>query len=150
MSSPFETLSKILALEKQREYDNKAVLGGLGRLSDTWAPGAIGQVNTKEERLIIEEVAGLLRKYSSVNEQAQRAALIEDMLNRISRITPSPAKGQVAAEGFVKPVERVENVPDRPKVVMRDTSQAVSPRLSSPKPEPSARPANGSRAPQTR
>jgi ATP-dependent DNA helicase RecG len=150
MSSPFETLNKILALEKQREYDNKAVLGGLGRLSDTWAPGAIGQVNTKEERLIIEEVAGLLRKYSSVNEQAQRAALIEDMLNRISRITPSPAKGQVAAEGFVKPVERVEDVPDRPKVAMRNTSQAVSPRFSSPKPEPSARPIEGLDSPVTK
>jgi ATP-dependent DNA helicase RecG len=143
MSSPFETLSKILALEKQREYDNKAVLGGLERLSDTWAPGAISQVHTKEERLIIEEIAGLLRKYSSAHEQAQRAALIEDMLNRISRMTPSPTRGQVAAEGLVKPMERVETGPEHPQAATRETSQAVSSRFSAPKPEPSARPIEG-------
>jgi ATP-dependent DNA helicase RecG len=150
MSSPFETLVKILALEKQREYDNKAVLGGLERLSDTWAPGAIGQVATKEERLIVEEIAGLLRKYSAANEQAQRAALIEDMLSRISRISPSPAKDQVVAEGFARPVERVEAVPDHPHVAERGTPQAASPRFSSPKPEPSARPIEGLDSPITK
>ncbi len=62
MSSPFETLSKMLALEKQRGYDNKSVIGGLGRLSETWPVEAIAQASTKEERLLIEQIAGQLRR----------------------------------------------------------------------------------------
>ena len=94
MQSPFETLSKMLALEQQRGYDNKAVLGGLDRLSDTWAPGAITQVDSKEDRLLIEEVAGLLRKYPSLEDRAQRAALIEEVLAKIppSHRVSSPAQ----------------------------------------------------------
>jgi ATP-dependent DNA helicase RecG len=90
MPSPFDTLKKMLSLEKQREYDNKAVMGGLERLSDTWAPEAITQVDTKEERLLIEEVAGLLRQYPTLEQPAQRAAFVTDILNRITAGRPAP------------------------------------------------------------
>jgi ATP-dependent DNA helicase RecG len=84
MPSPFQTLNKMLALEKERGYDNKAVVGGLERLSDTWAPEAITHVDDKEERLLIEEISGLLRRYPSLQERTQRAALVEDLLNKIT------------------------------------------------------------------
>jgi ATP-dependent DNA helicase RecG len=90
MPSPFETLSKMLTLEKQRGYDNKAVFGGLERLSETWAPGAIGQVATKEERLLVEEIAGSLRRYPSLEGEAQRAALVSELLSKIGGALASP------------------------------------------------------------
>jgi ATP-dependent DNA helicase RecG len=91
MSSPFETLNKMLALEKQRGYDNKSVFGGLGRLSETWPVEALAQASTKEERLLIEQIAGQLRRYA-LAERSERAALIDDLLNKIGGVHPaSPA-----------------------------------------------------------
>jgi ATP-dependent DNA helicase RecG len=98
MPSPFEILNKMLSLEKQRGYDNKAVLGGLERLSDTWAPEAITQVDSKEERLLIEEIAGLLRQYPTLEERAQRTALVEDILNRLAAASPAIDEGTAPAE----------------------------------------------------
>ncbi len=113
MSSPFETLSKILNLEKQREYDNKAVLGGLGRLSDTWAPGAVAQVDTKEERLAIEEIASLLRRYGTLEGPSQRAALIEDMFSIIHR----GVKVRVVADASTRQMAAVQDEPGTPEVI---------------------------------
>jgi ATP-dependent DNA helicase RecG len=113
MSSPFETLSKILNLEKQREYDNRAVLGGLGRLSDTWAPGAVAQVDTKEERLAIEEIASLLRRYGTLEGPSQRAALVEDMLSIIHH----GVKVQAVADASARQTAAVQDEPGAPEVI---------------------------------
>lgn len=149
MPSPFETLSKILTLEKQREYDNKAVLGGLERLSDTWAPEAITQVDTKEERLTIEEVAGLLRRYPSLEDQAQRAALIEDVLNKVGGGPPSPAPNREISVSPGRLETRVESPPDSGRTAARDSAQRAIP-SPSPKPEPPERPIEGLHSPITK
>jgi ATP-dependent DNA helicase RecG len=91
MVSLFENLSKILNQEKQRGYDNRTVLGGLERLSDTWAPRAVTQVGSIEDRLLIEEIAGLLRHYPDL-EAAGRVEMIETILAKIAdRLVPHPA-----------------------------------------------------------
>jgi len=88
----------MLSLEKQRGYDNKAVLGGLERLADTWAPEAITQVDEKEERLLIEEIASLLRRYPSLEGTSQRAALVEDMLGKVADRPAAPVPEEVLTE----------------------------------------------------
>lgn len=149
MPSPFETLSKMLTLEQQRGYDNKAVFGGLERLSDTWATEVITQVNTKQERLLIEEIAGLLRKYPSLNERSERAALIEDMLNKITGDAPSPAMPeQELPTTAANPPETAEASPDH-REVTSDTVDAVAP-PPQPKPEPPEHSINGLDSPITR
>jgi ATP-dependent DNA helicase RecG len=119
MSSPFETLSKMLALEKQRGYDNKAVFGGLERLSDTWATEAITQASTKEERLLIEEVAGQLRRYSLLTERSERAAFIEDLLNKVGEVSPSsqaPQSGRMTRSRAAAEPARPQPPPAEPAV----------------------------------
>jgi ATP-dependent DNA helicase RecG len=111
MSSPFENLSKMLTLEKQRGYDNKAVLGGLERLSDTWAPGAITQVDSKEERLLIEEISGLLRQYPSLEERSKRAAMVDDLLGKIGETAPAPALDREPSAVSVGRVATAEAAP---------------------------------------
>jgi ATP-dependent DNA helicase RecG len=145
MPSPFETLSKILSLEKQREYDNKAVLGGLERLSDTWAPEAIGQARTKEERLAIEEIARLLHRYAALEAPGQRAALIDDMLKTMHAGAPSPQGQPEATDPSARPEPRLE----RHEVRMAEAGPAPVP----PRParlHPSERPIEGLDSPVTR
>jgi len=115
MPSPFETLNKMLSLEQQRGYDNKAVLGGLERLSDTWAPEAITDVDTKEERLLIEEIAGLLRRYPSLEVPTQRAALVDEILNKIADRPASPGRDDRVSEPPVgAPVSGEKAAPTTP------------------------------------
>jgi ATP-dependent DNA helicase RecG len=138
MPSPFETLKKMLALEKQRGYDNKAVLGGLERLSDTWAPEAITQVDTKEDRLLIEGIARLLRQYPTLEERAQRAALVEDILSKIAGgAAVSPPSDKAESEAPVSPPPPVE------PVVRDDAPPAPTTPSPPPKPSASERPIDG-------
>jgi ATP-dependent DNA helicase RecG len=148
MSTPFETLSKMLALEKQRGYDNRAVLGGLERLSDTWAAEAVTQVGTKEERLLIEEIARLLRQYSSLKEQKERATLIDDLLDKIAGGAPSPTLDQELTPSFASQPASVETSPGYREV----TSDVGRPAATSPqsRPEPAERSLDGLDSPVTR
>ncbi len=137
MPSPFETLNKMLSLEQQRGYDNKAVLGGLERLSDTWAPEAITNVDTKEERLLIEEIAGLLRRYPSLEEPAQRTALVDEILNKIAERPASSGRDDKVSEPSVSPPASGEKAPP--------TTPPISPKPSAPE-----RPLDGLDSPITR
>ena len=115
MPSPFETLNKMLSLEQQRGYDNKAVLGGLERLSDTWAPEAVTYVDTKEERLLIEEIAGLLRRYPSLEVSTQRAALVDEILNKVADRPAVPDRDDRVSEPSVgAPASGEKVVPTTP------------------------------------
>ncbi|MGC8879716.1 MAG: ATP-dependent DNA helicase RecG [Anaerolineae bacterium] len=83
MSSPFETLYKVLSQEKQRGCDNRLVIGGLEKLADTWAPQAIAQVTDPEEQQLIQEIATLLRRYPEL-EVSERASFLNAILDKIA------------------------------------------------------------------
>jgi ATP-dependent DNA helicase RecG len=84
MSSAFKTLTKILSLEQNKNYQNQAVVGGLGRFASHWAREAHGQAKTEELHTSIEHIAALLREYDEVAE-AERPALIDNLMALISR-----------------------------------------------------------------
>ncbi|UCC89794.1 MAG: ATP-dependent DNA helicase RecG [Anaerolineales bacterium] len=148
MSSPFETLSKMLTLEKQRGYDNKAVVGGLEQLSNTWAPEAVTQVDAKEERLLIEEIAGMLRQYPSLQDRTQRAALVEDLLSKITGNAVSSVPGKAL------PAASVSSSATAPagaghREAAGDVAHPATP-PPPPKPEPPERAIDGLDSPITR
>jgi ATP-dependent DNA helicase RecG len=116
--SPFENLHKMLSQEKQRGCDNRLVIGGLEKLSDTWAPQAITQVDDVEDRLLIEEIAGLLRRYPTL-EVDERASFIDSILTRIADRTSGGAmapgvRAPIAAEHA--PEEDAESIAPPPPI----------------------------------
>lgn len=147
MLAPFETLDKILNLEKQRDYDDKAVFGGLERLADTWATKAVTQVGTKEERLLIEELAGLLRRYSTLKERSERAAFIEELLGKVAGRYPAPEPGQ---EPDVTPAgpRALTKVPPSQREIKEEIARPPS--VSRPRPGPSESTIAGLDSPITR
>jgi len=75
MINPLETLRKILALEeKDYDFQDKAVAGGLARYVATWRKQAI-RLFGETANTWIDDVASRLEAYSSLQPEARRQAL---------------------------------------------------------------------------
>jgi len=150
MSSPFENLTKILSQERQRGYDNKTVVGGLDRLSDTWAGRAVSQVGTPEERALIEEIAGLLRRYPDL-EVPERAALIEAILGKVAQVPELvPAMREHAPAG-ASPEALAPAPSERPPETPHSGPAAAAPQMvRGTRPESAREVTSGLDAPVTR
>jgi ATP-dependent DNA helicase RecG len=94
MASAFETLSKILRLEQERGYNNKAVIGGLEALTKTWPVEAVKEVPATTP--VVEQIVVLLRDYGSLPDRVarqERVVQIEEKLAACQEIAagcPAP------------------------------------------------------------
>ncbi len=108
MKPSIEKLQKFFTLEAEREYDNKAVFGGLEKMLDTWEAEA-RQDSLPEE--LIQAVRTRLRDYSRLTPDSRRDAL-KGLWNRIRRevgkdITPEVEK-QTEIESGVEAAAQAE------------------------------------------
>lgn len=69
MLPSFDKLSKMLTQEKRLGYENKAVFGGLEKLAPNWANDAAAEVETEDQRRVVEEVVQDLTNYPNVSEE---------------------------------------------------------------------------------
>lgn len=72
MKQSLEKLAKILKLEAEREYDNRAVVGGLDRILDSWEMEA--RLDGVAEELI-EAIGIRLRDYPNLSQNSRAEAL---------------------------------------------------------------------------
>src|SRR5262249_12305120 len=95
MASSLQTLVKILRLEQQKDYQNKAVIGGLGRFAYHWAKEAHSQAQSDAEHTVVDTISGMLRDYDD-RPLDDRPAAIEEIIAlaqsqpSISREAPRP------------------------------------------------------------
>lgn len=94
MASSLQTLIKILRLEQQKGYQNKAVIGGFARFAYHWAREAHGQAQEEAHHALVDEIARLLREYE-VASSDDRPALVEHII--------ALATGQVAPPQVASP-----------------------------------------------
>ena len=106
MASSLQTLIKILHLEEQKGYQNKAVIGGFGRFAYHWAKEAHNQAKTDEHHTIVDEVVHLLRNYEAASEDA-RPAVMEEIIalatgqaEAVAAAPPSPPPTPVTKESI--------------------------------------------------
>jgi len=123
MTAAFETLGKILRLEQEQGFNNKAVIGGLEALARTWPVEAVKE--TPATTPVVEQIVALLRDYGSLSDLAARQ-------ERVAQIMEKLAACQELASGA--PAERPP-----PAQVVSDTRPAPSPPkvVSDAKPAPS-------------
>jgi len=72
MKSSIQKLRKFFRLEAEREYDNKAVMGGLANILSDW------ELEAREDQLpeqIIQAVISRLRDYHHLSEESREVAL---------------------------------------------------------------------------
>jgi ATP-dependent DNA helicase RecG len=124
MPSALETLVKILKLERERGYDNTAVIGGLSAFSARWVSEAHTQARRLEHHRLVDELEQILSNYDGIQEQDTRHTTVQYMLDRIMGRVPAPPEFQVTEEEAQAPP------PEKPKP--RPTP-AAKPREEQPK-----------------
>ncbi|MCY3936265.1 MAG: ATP-dependent DNA helicase RecG [Chloroflexi bacterium] len=100
--SPFETLQKILRLEREQGYANRAVVGGLSAYAQAWQKQATAAARRAEQRGQIAEISRQLQTYDSA-DVANREACIRDVLRILHR---SPRAEQSAPAGGQAPAAK--------------------------------------------
>ena len=81
MKPSIEKLQKFFKLEADRGYDNKAVMGGLSQMLDSWiADARVDQLNED----LIQTVSSRLQDYERLSETSRKEALY-GLWNRIKR-----------------------------------------------------------------
>ena len=124
MQPSLEKLRKFFGLEREKNYENTAIIGGLAKMLDYWEAEARND-GIKEE--IIQAVVQRLRSYGGLSP-ASRADALKGLWKRISETYPEA--GQRPASGFPRPVAAPA------------PAQAAS--LEQAKPQPEASPPNAS------
>jgi ATP-dependent DNA helicase RecG len=131
MLATFETLYKILQLEKEQGYRNRAVIGGLEKFIANWYDNAHREATAQNRQALVDEIVGLLRDYATITETAVRARVIDQVLRTLkttpSQVTAKPAEGP-------RP-ERVEGPRPEPFGMAQD-KPVEGPRPSQPLPSP--------------
>jgi ATP-dependent DNA helicase RecG len=155
MQPSLTKLRKFFRLEAERQYDNRAVMGGMQKMLRSWEAEARSEdVNEP----LIMAVTGQLRNYEDLDPEI-RAEALKNVWQRISREIgedPAPTKRKAAsatkAPAGRKPTAKKQ--PERTQLVRikeRPVSQRPTKSDSAPKPvKAKAKPAKSSNAPQLR
>src|SRR5579859_3430678 len=99
MPSALETLVKVLKLEQDTGYQDKAVIGGLQSFAEHWAADAHAQAKKPEHHVLVDELAAILGTYNSL-AATERHEAVKYMLGRITgRIPPREGSQQQASPG---------------------------------------------------
>src|SRR5258708_32364224 len=126
MPSALETLVKILKLEQDTGYQDKAVISGLRSFGEHWATDAHAQAKKPEHHALVDELAGLMAAYGDLSTTPERADAIKHMLGRITGRIPPPA-GAAAPRDRKPPVAPK---PETPAPPARPPRRAAPPRFS--------------------
>ncbi len=83
MVSAFDKLRKVLFLERELDYRNKAVIGGLDKFVSTWYQEAREESSDPESLRLVEEVVASLGAYSTLEETRERERIITEILEKL-------------------------------------------------------------------
>ncbi len=92
MTTPIEKLLKILHLEAEK-HEDRAVLGGLARFSETWL-GEAGPAFGPQAADWVHAVAERLQAYSRLSGVQPRTAALQELVSLLER---GPQEGAIAA-----------------------------------------------------
>ncbi|MBZ0310744.1 MAG: ATP-dependent DNA helicase RecG, partial [Anaerolineae bacterium] len=85
MPSALETLIKIVRLEQQNGYTNRAVHGGLEAYAPNWAKDAHNEAKRPEQHALVEEILLAVHEYQQTENLDKRRDLAQYVLDRITR-----------------------------------------------------------------
>ena len=88
MQPSLEKLRKFFGLEREKGYDNTAIIGGLAKMLDYWE-GEARADNLKED--VIQAVVQRLRSYEGLSPES-RADALKGLWKRIGEAYPDAAQ----------------------------------------------------------
>jgi ATP-dependent DNA helicase RecG len=151
MPTPVETLKKVLHLEKEYNYQDRAMIGGLARYADTWLREA-GRTFGPEATAWVGEIARRLRDYSARPPQERPQALEEllQLLEAGPQSMPGGPTPDVSAGGppARPPTEMTISTPPAPPIAQPTPPRAAPSAVRRP-PPPATEEPPGLKAPLT-
>jgi ATP-dependent DNA helicase RecG len=134
MKPSIEKLQKFFKLEAQRDYDNKAVMGGLAQMLDTWEAEAR---NDELSESLIQAVNSRLRDYHRLKPDSRREVL-KGLWNRIRReVKGAEAENDLAPESAErrKPKPKEKTRPQAKEKALEAKKPASKQKKSRPRPD---------------
>nr|HMN62487.1 hypothetical protein [Anaerolinea sp.] len=133
MPSSIDKLQNIFKLERERGFDNRAVVGGLDKLIPSWESEA--RQNHLDETLIVN-IVGKLHSYPGC-EGPQREAVIDEIMHELAGAQPQ--KRPQVAVNLPRPqvAPPVEASPAPPAPTLEPSTPAPEP-VADLRPEPPA------------
>lgn len=142
MSTPsaIERLRRILKQEEHLGYRNKAVIGGLERLSERWSADAQTECATPGQQRLVQRIVAALVAYPKLGTQAERRQAVEALHGLIDRWATADEEEDVPAGPEPSAAAPAEALPPQPEPVQRADPERVEPTEAvSPQPEPLGR-----------
>ena len=84
MSRAFKRLERVLRLEKEQGYQNKAVVGGIRQFVTFWVDQARDEAESETDKALVEQAADALVDYSRLPGLEARATVIDGLLQRLT------------------------------------------------------------------
>jgi len=138
MSLSSEKLFKIFKLESEFGYENKAVVGGLQKLSESWAGEARAEGLSEA---LIPAIASILKHYPNLHPRDRWQALQEigDLLNIPKIATLPKPKTLLIKEVLIKeekpaPTEKIEVKSEPVRIIEKPLSKPPAPSSTSSQP----------------
>ena len=125
----FDKLSKILKLEIEGGFRDKAVIGGLGKFADFWEKEAVRDAPAEQ----VTQIVALLRSYGTLPDRPARVQAIE----RIKTWMSSPASGPTVEVQPAPPPPPVEQ--PAPQVISEPAAPPPVPPSGGHAPDPPSR-----------
>lgn len=132
MKSSIEKLQKFFKLEADRDYDNKAVMGGLANMLSSWEAEARADELSEE---LVQAVATRLRDYNRLTPES-RKDILKGLWNRIRN---EESTGEIESKPVEEPSDENEESPPKeqtPQVEeVKRRRRSIKNRQPRPKPE---------------
>ena len=106
MDRALKRLERVLELEKQQGYKNKAVVGGIGQFGAFWVAQAREEATGEADLALAEQVAEVLAEYHRLPGTEARAKAIDSLMTSIRHQEASPESARSA---------EISRPPERPK-----------------------------------
>ena len=85
MARAFKRLERVLALEKQQDYQDKAVVGGIHQFAVYWVAQAQEEAQDEADKALIEQTSEVLMEYGRLPGKEARAKAIDGLMASLQR-----------------------------------------------------------------
>lgn len=133
MDRAFNRLERVLKLESQQGYQNKAVVGGIRQFANFWVSQAREEAVDQADLALVEQVAEVLASYSRLPGQEARAKAITTLMDKLGvrrqRLGQAAAASPPAAQPAAAPARREKPVREKQKAAKAPPSRPAAERV---------------------
>ena len=128
MGRAFESLQRVIKLESEQGYHDRAVVGGIQQFAALWVSQARAEAEDEADLALVEQAAEMLSGYGQLSGTEARAAAISSLSDRLQarekRLASVPSKkvAKPRPDAGPAPVAK-ESPPVQPIVEVEDEAE---------------------------